>query len=353
MLIESVKSTLLYAGLSPEEYGDLVLDIRDENAQNLAIYAPCISALFLLLTIASIVSSTFASSNTLVYAAVFLCSLSIAVILKYRPQSAIVTSGAVDYVFCVLLYIYSGMVTLLHPEYPAVASIVILVIIPLLFTKRPLHLVFMTLVAVALFCVMVLLAKPQAVAIIDIWDALSFGLVASAVSTVIVRVRVLNIAQAKKIAILGTHDLLTGLKNRNCFEVESDEVAKSAQMTLGCVFLDANGLHELNNSLGHAKGDELLKCIANALKHEYGENTYRIGGDEFAALCVDMPEALIRSKMETVCETIALEGYSTSFGIVCVPVPASASEVINSAESKALLQKAEYYRRSENDRRAR
>lgn len=51
---------------------------------------------------------------------------------------------------------------------------------------------------------------------------------------------------------------------------------------LACIYIDANGLHEINNARGHLAGDQMLRFIADTLKVSFGEEAlYRIGGDEF------------------------------------------------------------------------
>lgn len=64
-------------------------------------------------------------------------------------------------------------------------------------------------------------------------------------------------------------------------------------------YLDANGLHELNNHLGHKAGDEMLICIGTSLVELFGcEDVYRIGGDEFIVFCIDTPEEVVNRKVK-------------------------------------------------------
>ncbi len=88
------------------------------------------------------------------------------------------------------------------------------------------------------------------------------------------------------------YDALTGLPNRQCFHSKLETTLESAPpgatVTLCCLNLD--GFAVLNNSLGHAVGDELLRAVGRRLELVVGgENALvsRIGGDEFAVLVVD------------------------------------------------------------------
>ena len=60
---------------------------------------------------------------------------------------------------------------------------------------------------------------------------------------------------------------------------------KSEQRTISpaiCVYIDANGLHELNNERGHEAGDLMLRFVADSLMEQFPRGSlYRVGGDEF------------------------------------------------------------------------
>lgn len=82
-------------------------------------------------------------------------------------------------------------------------------------------------------------------------------------------------------------DQATRLLNRRAFE---EEKARLAMMPLredfAYVTADVNGLKTVNDTLGHAAGDELIQGAADCLRSCFGRygDIYRIGGDEFAAM---------------------------------------------------------------------
>jgi diguanylate cyclase (GGDEF)-like protein/PAS domain S-box-containing protein len=100
----------------------------------------------------------------------------------------------------------------------------------------------------------------------------------------------MDISERKKsheeILFLSYHDQLTGLYNRRYFEDELNKLDNPSNYPLTIVMADMNGLKLVNDSLGHAIGDELLKKVADVLKRGWGRNSTiaRLGGDEFVVL---------------------------------------------------------------------
>ena len=100
----------------------------------------------------------------------------------------------------------------------------------------------------------------------------------------------MDITERKKdeeeIKYLNCHDVLTGLKNRRCFEKSLAEIDQEGNLPLSVIFADINGLKMTNDIFGHAAGDELIKKIAEVLKESCRENDTigRVGGDEFIML---------------------------------------------------------------------
>lgn len=89
------------------------------------------------------------------------------------------------------------------------------------------------------------------------------------------------------------HDALTGLPNRYWFqerveELSIDHVTRNKRLCVG--LLDLNGFKEINDTLGHAVGDQILRAVAVRLLKGlkmHGAEMARLGGDEFAII---MPE---------------------------------------------------------------
>jgi diguanylate cyclase (GGDEF)-like protein/PAS domain S-box-containing protein len=85
------------------------------------------------------------------------------------------------------------------------------------------------------------------------------------------------------------HDSLTGLANRVLFRDRVEHAllrAKRQKLPIAVLFLDLDNFKNINDTLGHAVGDELLAVVSESLKDSVREidTVARLGGDEFAIL---------------------------------------------------------------------
>jgi len=90
---------------------------------------------------------------------------------------------------------------------------------------------------------------------------------------------------------LALTDELTGLRNRRGFLVLADQAVRMARRTrakCALVFIDLDGLKQVNDTRGHAAGDALIADAAKVLDQVFRESDVvaRVGGDEFAVLAV-------------------------------------------------------------------
>ncbi|MGO4809593.1 diguanylate cyclase [Cupriavidus sp. 2MCAB6] len=93
----------------------------------------------------------------------------------------------------------------------------------------------------------------------------------------------------RSLAHRASHDSLTGLLNRAAFEDALQRTVRLATATkthAGVLYLDSDAFKEINDSFGHAAGDEVLFDIAQRIRScvREGDVVARLGGDEFAVL---------------------------------------------------------------------
>ena len=142
------------------------------------------------------------------------------------------------------------------------------------------------------------------------------------------------------------HDPLTGLANRVLF---LDRVGHALSLvtrhrqTLAVLFVDLDGFKNINDSLGHAAGDELLEIIARRLLTcvRTADTVARLGGDEFAFLIEDATDshsasAVAERVAEAVRQPIMLAGkevvMTASIGIATADMEGSAADLLRDAD---------------------
>lgn len=104
-----------------------------------------------------------------------------------------------------------------------------------------------------------------------------------------------ELCSARKNTSVGDVDTLTGLPNRSRMLENlalSLETAKRQRQNFAVLFIDLDGFKQVNDSYGHAAGDELLVKVAEVLSAQIraGDTLARIGGDEFVILLEDIPQ---------------------------------------------------------------
>lgn len=126
-------------------------------------------------------------------------------------------------------------------------------------------------------------------------------------------------AQARHLAC---HDALTGLANRAFFNKSLEETLEPAQGTAALLFLDLDRFKQVNDLLGHATGDALIRELSTNLQKmvKPGDMVGRMGGDEFAILMRDVSgraevEALCRDIIASVSQPFEVLRGQTAVGI--------------------------------------
>ncbi len=109
----------------------------------------------------------------------------------------------------------------------------------------------------------------------------------------ILSAEIANEMNVRKMKIMSSTDLLTGVYNRNAMNNRiSDDISGNVviQKPFGVCFVDVNGLKTINDTEGHLAGDNLLKDAAATLNELSNDRTeiYRVGGDEFLVIATDI-----------------------------------------------------------------
>ena len=159
----------------------------------------------------------------------------------------------------------------------------------------------------------------------------------------------------QKVAIISETDLLTEVRNRNSYEQSLSKYPSVCERSVTCIFVDVNGLHELNNTMGHEEGDKMLRFVAENLRDQFGkEDTYRIGGDEFVAFATYCGSDEIQKKIDLVTRAVEAQSYHISVGYetgLCPEIDMNA--LIKKSEVHMYENKKQFYLQKGIDRRTR
>lgn len=174
-----------------------------------------------------------------------------------------------------------------------------------------------------------------------------------------VQVALVDITARKKaenyLEYLGKHDVLTKLYNRTFYTEEINRLERSMQRPISCIFIDLNGLKEVNDLYGHDAGDELLRRMGNVLNQLIQNTQYtasRIGGDEFVVLLPNADEPSLKNCLDSLHELMYIDNQynstipiSLSLGHASSTLGERIEDTLKRADAAMYLQKKAYYMR--------
>lgn len=145
-----------------------------------------------------------------------------------------------------------------------------------------------------------------------------------------------------RLRYLAYHDPLTGLANRKQFHEclsQSLDWAHNHNQLVALMFLDLDGFKQVNDTLGHDIGDQLLKIVAQRLTHclRSSDIVSRLGGDEFTMILPAIPQVdyaanVAQKILETLSHVFMLDGQkvfvTVSIGISIYPLDSEVEETL-------------------------
>ena len=120
-----------------------------------------------------------------------------------------------------------------------------------------------------------------------------------------------DISKSEAYKLMAYTDSLTSIENRNAFIKMENEIKIDSNTSF--IIMDINGLKRLNDTSGHHYGDKLIRLAAEAIKEAFSPigSCYRIGGDEFAVICQNISENLLKETINNMLDKIEAENANT------------------------------------------
>lgn len=139
------------------------------------------------------------------------------------------------------------------------------------------------------------------------------------------------------------HDPLTGAFNRNAL-TELYQRPLEAE-SVGVIYCDVSGLKQVNDTQGHEEGDEMIiQCCQLIRRTIRTDRIYRMGGDEFLALCFNSRKEDVEHDFETLKHEISRSRHHIAVGYVWSDeAPLMLEPLIAAADHEMYLDKQEYY----------
>lgn len=183
---------------------------------------------------------------------------------------------------------------------------------------------------------------PASLSVIGLGALVLFGLMTWLQRTTL-RLR----ASQAETSFLAFHDPLTRLANRTLFEARLQEAMRydyAAESKIALVFLDLDRFKEINDTLGHPAGDDLIRQVAKRLEFVLSEGATlaRLGGDEFALV---QPFIVSDGQARWICQSL-VRAFEDPFVLHGAPVDVTASfgvalEARNTVTAEEMLRRAD------------
>lgn len=150
---------------------------------------------------------------------------------------------------------------------------------------------------------------------------------------------------------LSYRDMLTGLYNRNRY-IERLEAYKQVQdQQIGAIYIDLNGLKKVNDEQGHRAGDELIVRAAGTIAGIFAEDAYRVGGDEFVVILLDVSCEEFARKTEQLRRQMQENGVDASIGGVWQASTENLENLLRRADENMYREKKRYYSQADAARK--
>jgi len=149
--------------------------------------------------------------------------------------------------------------------------------------------------------------------------------------------------QAARLAMVASTDPLTGLLNRRGAEVKVSAMLSADAMPVSVLVVDVDHFKKINDTLGHAVGDEILKALGNTLTHGRRRSDFvvRWGGEEFVVVMPNCDQEAATDIAEAIRCAVEIDSDTVWPASITVSIGVATASVVDEADLNSLVGRAD------------
>ncbi len=287
-VLKTIKKYFFYCGIDRDEFKAIKKDMYVSNFKVWRILHLFMAAFFTFFVIESCLDPFF-TINLPFYLALLVYSVAASVLFFVLKKDSLIAQLLI-YLSISLLFLVSAIVSQNHPEAPATAFIVLLIVTPMFMIDKPIFMSIELIAASSIFLVWMYNVKEYSVWHFDILNIIFYTVVGLFLHVVANSIRIREFVLTRKISIQKDTDDLTGIKNKGAVTREINRFLADESSDKGMLFLlDVDRFKSINDTYGHDVGDSVIRQLGEFLAQKFTSNEIvgRFGGDEFLIFVKD------------------------------------------------------------------
>lgn len=341
--MDKIISFLDYGGLTETEYNSISEYILNSNKTVLRAFVPLALIVYAcLIALSKQMGLKKRTVTFIVFDLIMMAFLAVVLYSNFTQKKHITKKLPYIFLLIVDLSLFAISFDDLNRVFESYISITLL--IPIIFVDRPYRMLLASLATVCVYIYGTFRLKTGIVAFVEAKNMVIMFFISLAFGSYFIRDRLMLYLNQRMLSYIGEMDVLTGIKNRNCYEADLNRLSLEKPDYLICLYVDVNGLHSLNNTQGHQAGDQMLLAVAQELKESFGiDHTYRIGGDEFLCFIKSMTLKQAEDSLKSITDRLNQNGYYIASGMAIGEGVIVLKRLVKSAELAMYKDKKQYY----------
>ena len=281
-ILRKIRNYLCYCGIEKEEYQAVKKDAYASNYVTWRILHLLMVAAFGFLFINSLISNLL-EQNRIFYMVALIYSIASTSLLFFLKKDSLAAQLLI-YFSIIMLLVLGCFVSSNKADTPSTTFFVFLIITPLFMIDKPYYTIGLLLLAATGFLIWMYQVENYDIWKMDFVNTMIFTPVGMFIHVLTNSVRIKEFVLIREINIQKDMDFMTGLYNKGALIRDINEYLADEKNDKGMMlFLDIDYFKPINDTYGHAVGDEVIKQLGSYIEQKFtgDEIIGRFGGDEF------------------------------------------------------------------------